>query len=845
MQLTDSALDVYRLAPAQAAWAQFSLSATRRLVVRFRQKIDADRLERALSLSERAYEALRTRFVSRPGLSLPVQSVGPISGLLADERPALDAQEGRVAAAWLRADGLELSFEALAVALDRHSLLLWCRRVGEAYAGHALADSIQPADAAEGLADLAEEATAERARQFWRATLADGVPPGRLPDEASTVSGRIEELTWRWTGAAGGDDTVRMLTLWQAWLRHQAGLTDITIGVEMSGRDAELADALGNYARILPVSFVGGRDDTLVSGEAATRAALDRAAAWMLVAPQPDGPAVLRLGQLAFFPYAFGDETSDTTACWSGPEYRDATLDDAVLPCVLRLTLVSGGFRLTFDPARFTRAAITRFAARFSAFVEAASARPTQAFARLPRLASDELIAVMHKSRGTALAPSSARNILELISDAATAQPDEPALIDATGIRSYRQFLRDAEAASHALVAAGVRRGDRVALVVPRSAAAIAGLFGILRAGAIAVPIDPATPVNHQAALIERAGCALALAGAGQADALAKAGGHRALTIEHALAAVAGAETLPSLPERDDGAYIIHTSGSTGSPKAVLVRHGNLLDSTRARLTYYAEPPRRFLLTPSLAFDSSVAGLYWTLATGGCLVLPAPGEERDAAVLAHLIERHRVSHWLTVPALYHALLGVADERQLAPLTDVIVAGEACPSAVIAGHAARLAHARLHNEYGPTEATVWSTCWSWDGGAVPDEVPIGRPIPGVAVYLLDGLNGLVPDGAVGELHIGGAGVAAGYLGQAEESASAFRPDPFGTEAGARLYATGDLGRRRPDGTVLYLGRIDRQQKIRGRRIEPREIEAALEARPGVLRAVVLEIGRAHV
>jgi len=837
MPATDAVLNVFRLAPAQIAWAQFSLTATRRLTVRFRQKLAPERLTRALALSERSYEALRTRFIARPGLSLPVQAIGPACGLLADQRPTLDAQTGRVAAAWLGADGLELTFEALALALDRPSLLRWSRSVAAAYAGHAIADTIQPADAAEGLAGLAEESDAEPARQFWRDALNAGIPPGRLPGEAGAVSGRIAAVAARRRDGPRAGDTARMLGLWQAWLRREAGLADITIGVERSGRDADLADALGNYTRILPVTFAGGRNDTLAACETAARAALDRAETCMLVAPQPDGPAVLRLGQLGFFPYGFCDETADEIPCWPGPEYRDATFDDAELPCALRLTLAAEEFRLAYDPARFSRAAAAALIARFQAFAEAASAQPRLALARLPRLAPDDLAAALRESRGAALAPGPGGTILGLISDIATRHPDRTAVIDATGSRSYRAFLGDVEAASHALVAIGVRRGDRVALVVRRSAAAIAGLLGILRAGAVAVPIDPATPIQHQTGLIGNVGCVLALAGAEQATALARAG-QRVLTIEAALATVGDPAAAPSLPEREDGAYIIHTSGSTGQPKGVLVRHGNLLDSTRARLDYYAEPPRRFLLTPSLTFDSSVAGLYWTLATGGCLVLPEPGEERDAAALTQAIERHQVSHWLTIPALYHAVLGTADPRQLATLTDVIVAGEACPSALVAGHAAHLAHARLHNEYGPTEATVWSTCWSWDGGAVPDEIPIGRPIPGVAVYLLDATDQLVPDGAVGELHIGGAGVAAGYLGQPRESASAFRPDPFGAEPGARLYATRDLGRRQPDGTILYLGRIDRQQKIRGRRIEPREIEAALEARPGVMRAVVL-------
>ncbi|MFZ0421845.1 MAG: amino acid adenylation domain-containing protein [Xanthobacteraceae bacterium] len=826
--------EVYRLAPAQVPWAQFSLTATRRLVLDFESPLDGQRLTQALAASATAFEALRTRFLQRPGLTLPVQAVSPICNLLTD-KPGLDAHQGRVAAARLSVDGRQLSLDALAVALDRRSLLLWYRSIGDAYAGRRLAATVQPADAADGLAALAEDAAAEPARRFWRATLADGVPAGRLPEETGTVSGRVAELTMHWGDANHTYDTAHMLALWQSWLRRETDLADVTIGVEMPGRDAELADALGHYARILPINFADRSNEALAGGDEAARSALDRAEAWMLVAPQADGPATLRLGQLSFLPYVFSDHRADPAPSWPGDGTSGATLEDAALPCALHLILVEHGFHLAYDPGRFALATAERIAARFAAFARAAVAQPKLPFPLLPRLAPDEFAATLYKSRGPALPPSAAPSILALILQAATERPDATALIDASETRSFRGFVEEFERVAGGLVAAGVRPGDRVALVVERSVPAITGLFGILRAGAVAVPIDPAVPVLRQVGLIADVGAVLVLGSAEKAAALS-AHDVRTLTVDEAT--LASPAPLPPMPSRDDGAYIIHTSGSTGRPKGVLVRHRNLLDSTRARLQYYLAPPRCFLLTPSLSFDSSVAGLYWTLATGGCVVLPASGEERDPRALAVLVERHQVSHWLTVPALYQAVLTAADDRQLTALTDVIVAGEACASAIVASHAARMPGVRLHNEYGPTEATVWSTCWSWDGNGVPDEIPIGGPIPGVAVYLLDAANNLVPDGAIGELHVGGIGVAAGYLGQPDGSAGAFRPDPFSDDPGARLYATGDLGRRQPDGTIIYSGRMDRQLKIRGRRIEPREIETAIETCSGVMRSAVL-------
>ena len=300
----------------------------------------------------------------------------------------------------------------------------------------------------------------------------------------------------------------------------------------------------------------------------------------MLVAPQADGPATLRLGQLSFYPYVFSDHRADPAPSWPGDGVCEATLEDAAIPGVLHLTLVEHGFRLAYDAGRFTPATAERIAARFAAFAQAAVAQPKLPFAQLPRLAPDEFAATLSKSRGPALPPSAEPSILALILQAATERPDAIALVDASETRSFRGFVEEFERIAGGLVAAGVRPGDRVALVLERSVPAITGLFGILRAGAIAVPIDPAVPVLRQVGFIADVGALLVFASTEQAAAL---GAHnvRALTVQEAK--LASPAALPPMPGRDDGAYIIHTSGSTGRPKGVLVCHGNLLEfHTRA-----------------------------------------------------------------------------------------------------------------------------------------------------------------------------------------------------------------------------------------------------------------------
>ncbi|MEQ1894626.1 MAG: non-ribosomal peptide synthetase, partial [Planctomycetota bacterium] len=285
----------------------------------------------------------------------------------------------------------------------------------------------------------------------------------------------------------------------------------------------------------------------------------------------------------------------------------------------------------------------------------------------------------------------------------------------------------------------------------------------------------------------------------------------------------------------DDLAYVIYTSGSTGKPKGVPVTHANLAHSTRARLAYYRQPVERYLLLSSFAFDSSVAGIFWTLVSGGTLVLPPEGFEKELTELPALIARERPTHLLGLPSLWSLLLEQAPPDALASLTTVIVAGESCPPELVKRHHATLARTALFNEYGPTEGTVWSTVFDTAQPCARPQVPIGRPIPGAANYVLDAAREPVPPGVAGELWIGGPGVVAGYLERPELTAERFADDPL--MPGGRMYRTGDRARWLADGNLEFLGRIDQQVKVRGYRIELEEIEAVLGAHPAVRETLV--------
>lgn len=239
----------------------------------------------------------------------------------------------------------------------------------------------------------------------------------------------------------------------------------------------------------------------------------------------------------------------------------------------------------------------------------------------------------------------------------------------------------------------------------------------------------------------------------------------------------------------------------------------------------------------SSAFDSSLVGFIWTLASGGTLVMPPARVEQDIEHLRSIITRQEITHTLLIPSLYRLILESSSRNELDCLKVVIVAGEACDAGLVAGHYERFPTTSLFNEYGPTEACVWSTVHLTSISDV-GFVPIGRPVLNTTCYILDQRRRLLPIGAAGELYIGGANVSPGYYGQPELDVDAFFRNPFAKTSGGRLYRTGDLARFMEDGNIEFLGRVDSQLKVRGYRVETAGVENALLQHPSVREAAVV-------
>nr|WP_256672636.1 non-ribosomal peptide synthetase [Pseudomonas sp. C1C7] len=415
--------------------------------------------------------------------------------------------------------------------------------------------------------------------------------------------------------------------------------------------------------------------------------------------------------------------------------------------------------------------------------------------------------------------------------------PEAMALIFEGEALSYGELNARANRLAHRLVEHGVKPDQRVAICVERSAAMVVGLMAILKAGGAYVPFDPAYPGDRLAYILADTSPVLVLADTVGRQVLGEAlQPHTVLDPNEILPKTDANFQVPGLTPRNL-AYLIYTSGSTGQPKGVMIEHRGLVASTLARTTVYKPGSDAvFLLLSSMAFDSSVAGIFGTLTTGGALCLPGSKAAVDPLIISRLLIENKVTSVLLVPSLARLVLPQVAQLGYGQLRQVIVAGETCPAKLVQEVTSVFTSVELFNEYGPTEATVWAAvhrCLSDD----VDPVPIGRPISNTRIYLLDMHGEPVPLGAVGEIYIGGMSVARGYLNLAKLTDERFLLDPYAGKPDARMYKTGDLARYLPNGNLVFLGRNDDQVKIRGLRIEPGEIAARLTEHPCIHEAVV--------
>jgi len=715
-----------------------------------------------------------------------------------------------------------------------------------------------------------ESAAAENDRQYWSEQLAGELPRLELPGErqgAGSPSYRSDAealivapvLVDKLKGLAASHHTTLytvLLTLFKTLLYRYSGQHDLIVGSPSLGRpQREFADVVGYFVNPIALRsrpygeqrFCDYLDDVnatvlgalehqyfpypLLVEPLRSRMTADSSSfrTWFALQTGSDRLAsALALGQ------------SGVALEWAGIAAESYALPERSEAFDLALLCAETGQGLTavfsYRSDVLEGETVKRMLGHFESLLHGILADPSCRLSQLPLLTVPEW-RQLTASNATGVDFPRQQTLVDVFESVVERQPEATALIFGEQRLSYAELNAKANRLAHYLLAQGAGPERRIALSMPRGSELLIGMLAILKAGAVYVPIDPNYPEDRQNYLFRDAGADWLLTVSALAPKL-NCGRRVKICVDEVGAYSAYSAANPRVARSPAyAAYVIYTSGSTGWPKGVLVSHANLLHSTLARHAYYREPVGCYLLLPSFAFDSSVAGIFWTLSQGGCLCLPDDGLLKEPLGLGALIERHRVTHLLTLPSLYQLLLEHLPTAALQSLRTAIVAGEACPGALGELHFARLQTAALFNEYGPTEATVWCSVYQVTPEDAEATLSIGRAIANMRIYVVDTRLQPVPVGVAGELLVGGDGISRGYLGQPALTAERFVPDPFCGDGG-RLYRTGDRVRYRPDGNIEFLGRFDQQVKVRGYRIELGEIEACLLRHPAVTFAAVV-------
>ncbi len=653
------------------------------------------------------------------------------------------------------------------------------------------------------------------------------------------VTTRLQGLARRWA--------LTLNTLiqgaWALLLSRYGGQQDVVFGFTVSGRPEELHGAesiVGLFINTLPmrVNTVGTPSlqswlQRLQAGQAELReyehTPLVRIQSWSEV---PGGTPLFE-SLVVFESFAASAEGTARSESGNGPLRIQGMRAFERTGYPLTITVAPGErlwIRFTYDAERFDAASLCRLAGHLEALLAGMARDPEVRLEDLRLLTPAELHQLVTEWNDTRVVWPSGECAHQLFALQAARTPEATAVEHSGGKLSYRELAGRVHRLAGYLRSLGVGPEVRVGLCVDRSPDMVVGLLGILSAGGAYVPLDPAYPIDRLSYMLEDAGVRVLVT---QTPLLSLLGrpGCPVVCLD------AEERWAPGPPLADVGpdslAYVIYTSGSTGRPKGVQISHRGLANFLFSMLRRPGlEPADRLLAVTSLSFDIAGLEVYLPLLVGARMILLDRSEVVDGERLRRRLEESGATVLQTTPSAWRLLLESGWRGD--PGLTALCGGEALPPP-LAEDLARRARS-LWNLYGPTETTVWSAEYG-----VPPElagaVPVGRPIHNTEILLLGG-GAPVPIGVAGELHIGGDGLARGYLGQPALTAERFVPHPFAAVAGARLYRTGDLARYLPDGTVDFLGRADQQVKVRGFRIELGEIEAGLEGHPGVRRAAVL-------
>ena len=834
--------------------------------------LDLDALRAAFDLLVDRHGALRTVFGERDGEA--VQLIAPHGRVHVDVVAAAgsgDARERLLAEARRPFDlarGPLLRVLVLRLAEDDHYVMVtlhhivtdgWSQAIlldelGAAYSALVRGEVPGLPEQALTYAEFTEWQRAEltgplgeMSLEYWADTLRGApeliaLPTDRPRPATQSFQGAVETTTMPAAAVRaalpelGGTLFMVLLAAYQALLSRYSGQDDVVVGTAVAGRSRPDAEAVvGLFVNTIPLrtslagnptfrELVSRVRDVALDGMGYADVPLERIVAAVRPPRAKGHSPVFQVGltvsstppvRLALA----GATVSEPEFVMSGTAKMDLTLAAAEDGDDLRLDL-------EYDVALFDRATIETFLGRFTRFLSEVAAAPDT------RILDVDLATDTERAWQGGVEDDPAPLVPGLIAERAAACPAAVAVVDGDRTLTYGELAGRANALAWRLREHGVGPETSVALGFPASIDAVVGIVGIHAAGGAYLPLDPGHPAERLAALLADARPAVLVTD--RPDAFPGFAGP-VLGV--------GQDTRDTPPatslERGTLAYVVHTSGSTGTPKGVAVQHGTLANLTRAFARAHPfGPDDRVLMVPPLVFDASAGDLFPALVSGSALVLCQDPAALSGADLIRLCARHGITMVDTAAPLWRKWtddLAATGVPCASPLRTMMVGGDSVATGAVREWVA-LTGASLVNHYGPTEATVCATLHATTGAESATQLPIGRPLPHVRAYVLDA--GLRPAlaGVPGELCLGGDTLARGYLGRPDLTAERFLPDPYGPP-GSRMYRTGDLARWRPDGTLEFLGRVDRQVKVRGHRIEPAEIEAACRAHPGVVDALV--------
>jgi amino acid adenylation domain-containing protein/thioester reductase-like protein len=898
MNMQAAIMEGFRLSPQQEhLWSlqQLDNKSVYRsdCIISITDNLDVKRLELALEDVVNRHEILRTCFRCLPGMTIPVQVITTskvtlaqtynLSDFSAEKQNAkiqaivqdlrclpFDLEKGLILQAALITLSLEKHFLYLtlpAICGDTVSLHNLMREVASAYSvnldSELSEEPLQYADFSEWQNQILEAEETEIGRKYWLQRNLSSIDTLKLPYELvnsdkhqfepkvinSLINGdlmqKIEILAKKYNTSS----PIFLMTCWQVLLWRLIEQSEIIIGVGIDGRKYdELKSALGLFAKYLPLhcdlegnlSFSQVLQQVSESVEEINK--WQESFSWEQINYYPT--------KLTNLPFGF-DFQQESVICYAADvkfsieqQYTCIERFKIKLSCKQRTEDLNLEFH--YDYNLFNAENIELIADNFNQLVASVINNPEELITKLNILSDRALHQLLVEFNQTQADYPLDKCIHQLFEEQVERTPDSIAVEFNNQQLTYRELNQSANQLAHYLQKLGVEPEVLVGICVERSLEMVIGILGILKAGGAYVPIDPAYPQERLAFMLSDAQTRVLLTQHRLVEKLPYQGANViCLDTDWETIAEQSQDNLAIEITSQNLVYIIYTSGSTGKPKGVQITHQNLVHSTCARITYYQEPITSFLLVSSFAFDSSVAGIFWTLCSGGILYLPQEGLQREVPKLIELIAQNHVSHLLCLPSLYALLLEQTKPEQLVSLRSVIVAGEPCPTELVRRHQELHKETSLYNEYGPTEAAVWSSVYHCQIQQGQSHLPIGRPITNTQIYILDSHLHPVPIGVPGEVYISGDGLARGYLNRPELTAEKFIPNPFNNSKFIiqnskfnRLYKTGDLARISRDGNIEFLGRIDNQVKVRGFRIELGEIEAVLNQHPGVRESVVL-------